>query len=451
MGRPEHTTIRFDVPFAAPPIAVVSEAAGLTSEADGGMPRVAVRTTVIDTSDHRLLRSGIVLAHHLSDSVGHWSLDAPAWAPRIPAHAVEPVGRALDLPDTFGRLVRPITRGRALKPVAVLETDRLTRALRARDGQELASLRDDSVTIRRQDASTTRYREVVVEPTGAMTPQQLDFVISTLAAVDGNPTRSFPTLQQRLGPPASGLTDFPAPWPLAREATLEELVAAVFSGDLRDLTFAMLDLQGAPGGDGEALRECLLRVRSHLRGLAHVLEPSWRESLEAELPGGPGDPASVEVGLATLEALVGAVRAPRLGDLAQEPAGPLLHRRAGHALRILADRCDALTVSDDNDKWCAALLAAEQFEASAAVATALPGRATAKLARRLGTVCTELSACIAPEVDVDVAGLGPDEAFEAGRAAGRAASDAAAARRRFVKRWPDRHADLDRLHAKGGL
>lgn len=75
-------SIRFDVPFAAPSIAVVSEAAGLMSDSDGQTPRTAVRTTVIDTADHRLLRSGIVLAHHLSDSVGHWSLEAPAWAPR---------------------------------------------------------------------------------------------------------------------------------------------------------------------------------------------------------------------------------------------------------------------------------------------------------------------------------------------------------------------------------
>ena len=445
-------SIRFDVPFAAPSIAVVSEAAGLMSDSDGQTPRTAVRTTVIDTSDHRLLRSGIVLAHHLSESVGHWSLEAPAWAPRIPAHAVEPVGRAMDLPDTFGRLIRPITRGRTLGPVAVLETDRLTRALRARDGAELACLRDDSITIRREDGPPTRYREVVVEPTPAMTPQQFEFVITSLAAAEGSPTRSFPTLQQRLGPPASGLTDFPAPWPLGKDATMEELVTAVFADDLRELTFAMLDLQASPGGDAAALRHCLVRVRRHLRGLAHVLEPSWRESFEADLPADAADPAagSIEVGLATLDALVGAVRAPRLGDQALEPAGQLLFRRADQAFRILADRCDALTVDSPEGAWRAALMAAEQLEASADVALALPGRVTAKLARRLWSLCAELSGCIESGITPSIEGLGPDEAFEVGRAEGRAAADRAAARRRFTKRWPEWHADVRRLHTKAG-
>ncbi len=445
-------SIRFDVPFAAPSIAVVSEAAGLMSDSDGQIPRTAVRTTVIDTADHRLLRSGIVLAHHLSDSVGHWSLEAPTWAPRIPAHAVEPVSRAMDLPDSFGRLIRPITRGRTLGPVAVLETDRLTRALRAHDGAELASLRDDSITIRREDGPPTRYREVVVEPTPAMTPQQLEFVIASLAAAEGSPTRSFPTLQQRLGPPASGLTDFPAPWPLGKEATLEELVTAVFADDLRELTFAMLDLQASPDGDDAGLRQCLVRVRGHLRGLAHVLEPSWRETFEADLPTDPDDPAagSVEVGLATLEALVGAVRAPRLGDQAHEPAGQLLFRRADQALRILADRCDALTVDSPEGAWRAALMAAGQLEASAAVALVLPGRMTAKLARRLRSLCQELARCIESDTPTSIEGLDPGQAFEAGRAAGRAAADLAAARRRFAKRWPEWHADIGRLHTKVG-
>ena len=96
-------------------------------------------------------------------------------------------------------------------------------------------------------AITARYREITITPERrGLTKAQRDFLTAAGLAVNGTVVAQFPTLQERLGAPATGLTNFPVPRPLAPDATLEDFVSSVFATHL--LAIATTDL--ARAGDG---------------------------------------------------------------------------------------------------------------------------------------------------------------------------------------------------------
>ena len=116
---------------------------------------------MLDAPDYRLTRSGVLLAHRVLDGRGEWFLTAPEWQPLLPKDRVETMGHT-DLPQEFGDLIRPLRRRATLGPVAALRCERREFALRDDQGQTLALLRDDKVTVRRGGLTTARYREVMI-------------------------------------------------------------------------------------------------------------------------------------------------------------------------------------------------------------------------------------------------------------------------------------------------
>lgn len=438
MGKKRRKSIRFHVPFTVTPPAMTSAAVGIARLIERRSQRASSEITLIDAPDNRLLRAGVVVAHRISEGLGEWSLEAPAWEPRLPAHRVEPVDASADLPPDFARMIRPIARGAVLGPVANLNIERQEYTLPGADGTVLAEIHDEQVTIRRGGVTTARYREATIRPTNAMTPQQVQFVIASMESVLASPVHRFPTLQQRIGPPATGLTDFPEPQPVAKDATMEDLVTSVFAADLQDLTDALLDFELGRPADLAIVNAQLLVVEWDLRGLAHVLDPEWRESVENHLSGLPfTDPADgIPAALQVAEALVGAVHAPRLGDASSEPAGPLLFRRAEHGMRILADRCGSLQLDSPEEQWEAAKQAAEQLTLSAGVAATLPSKPVARMLRLLEAVSGQLSGCVADRERVDLDGLDAAEAFALGRSVERRRVAVTRAREQFIADWP---------------
>lgn len=446
MAQPRRQSIRFHVPFTVAAPAMVSDAIGIARIRQHG-PRPVEGITVIDAPDNRLLRSGVVVAHHVSDGRGEWSLSAPTWAPHLPDRCVEPVDASLDLPDEFARLVRPVARGAALGPVANLSVERHEFSLVDAADEPLAVIGDDQVTVRRGGVTTARYREVTITPGKELTPQQAEFIIDSMESVSATPVDRFPTLQQRLGPPATGLTDFPEPEPVLRGATMEELVVSVFARDLQDLVESVLDLEAGALDDVRPVNAQLALVRRDVRGLAHVLEPAWREAVLDHLGPVPmRDRADVlAAAIAVIDALVGAVHAPRLGDASTEPAGELLFRRAAKGIYILADRCRGLEADSPDPQWESGLLAAEQLALAAGVAAALPSRPVAKILRLLDETTAHLRECLAAPEVLDVDDLTPAEAFQLGRVTERHQQGVSRARESFVRRWPDRVTKLRKL------
>ena len=431
--------ILLDVPFSADP--------PILTEASVGLSRIVRRTassytmdvTVLDAVDGRLLRDGVTVAHRVVGGLGQWYLAAPRWQPELPAEAVEPLGGSGDLPRRIVDLIRPLLRGTPLGPIAALTCERGEWALRAEDGQTVALVRDDRVTVRRSGMITARYREITVTPTQHCAPAQLAFLRLVGATVNATTVTTFPEIQQRLGAPATGLTNFPAPRALERGATLEEFVSGVFAEHLNRIVRTDLHRRATDPTSVTELNTELSAFWKDLRGLASVLEPSWRESTESLLSGLPFEGAA-EAELPTLQvidALVGAARAPRLGDLAPAPAGNLLFERAEKAAAILGDRCRALGPDSPDSAWQAALSAAEQLVRLAGVASPLLPKVNT-LVEPLERIVVELGQCVHTDVAPDFATLTPEEAFQLGAESQRASTQVRKLRRALLKRWPDR-------------
>lgn len=453
MGKKRRTPLRLEVPFSADPPQLTSAAVGLPRILRRPSSSYGMDVTILDVTDARLLRAGVVVAHRVFDGYGEWYLSAPSWEPHLPAERVVPLSSG-DLPDEFARLIRPLLRHGVLGALAALHVDREEWSLRTADGELGAEVRDERVTVRRSGMITARYREITITPTAHLTGQQREFLLSAAQAVNATVVEEFPTVQQRLGAPATGLTSFPRPADLPAEATLEEFVGGVFTSHLDRIVRASLARRAADSDDVSELNATLWAFGRDLRGLSWVLEPGWREATERSLAGLPfSSPAEIEPPvLNVIEALVGAARAPRLGDLAHRPAGEVMFQRAQQATLILADRCASLTPDSPDDQWQSALKAAEQLEVVAPVAAPLFPKTVRKMLRSVSDISEELRACTAgklagePELD----GLSAAQAFQLGRDLERHRTSLTATRAAFIADWPARVAEARRLLAKSG-
>lgn len=438
MGSSGAAVMRFDLPFTAGPPPLVSEEAGITSLMERRSSSHAIDVTILDTADNRLLRAGILLAHRVLDGLGSWYLAAPAWRPHLPAEHVSPVGAAAELPDDLVAWTRPFVRRAAVGPVAGLDCQRSEYLLRG-DGRVLGVIRDEKVTVRRGGVATARYREATITPSSRFTGRQRDFILGAMDSIAATHVTEFPSLQQRLGPPATGGTDFPDILRFRRrDVTLESFVTAVFAADLRALVTAWFT--GA-----EELAAVLRDIHAHARGLASVLDPSWLRGLEEAVA---TEVAPRAQALDAIDLLVGAVRAPRLGDASREPAAALLLDRAEHGAHILAERCRTLGPDSSDQDWAAARAAADQVQASGAVAVRLHGKAGRQLMARLDEVDAALRRCAVTVPGPELAGLSVEEAFELGRQAERESQGTIAEREAFVAAWPERLEEFRRLLRK---
>ncbi len=147
--------LRFEVPYTAGAARLINPGLRLASL----MPDPArdasytIDVTLLDAPDHRLIRSGIMLAHRVRDGLGEWYLGATGWQPYFPQEQTEPMG-AGELPQRFADLVRPFRRIGALGPIAALSAERKASVLADATGRPLATLRDEKVTVRRGGLTT---------------------------------------------------------------------------------------------------------------------------------------------------------------------------------------------------------------------------------------------------------------------------------------------------------
>jgi len=116
---PSVQQLLFDMPYSAPAPRLISPELGLHNLVvrAGHNAGYTIDVTLLDAPDHRLVRSGVLLAHRVIDGRGEWYLGAPAWAPLLPEERIEPMSHG-DLPEDFADLVRPFRRRATLGPVA---------------------------------------------------------------------------------------------------------------------------------------------------------------------------------------------------------------------------------------------------------------------------------------------------------------------------------------------
>jgi hypothetical protein len=452
-GRPPGQRL-YDMPFSSAEPRLVNRDVGLHNlvARRGHNAPYTIDVTLLDAPDHRLIRSGVLLAHRVLDGRGEWFLTAPEWQPLLPKDRIELMGHA-DLPDDLASLIRPLRRRATLGPVAALNCDRREFALRDDAGKTLALLRDDKVTVRRGGLTTARYREVMLTPVGpGLSDDQRAFVDRAFRNVGANRVPRFPRLVTRLGAPATGSSDIPAEQALDASMPFRRFVGAVVGNRLREVVRCDLALRG---GDVDALARLSTEaaaLRGELTGLAPGLDPAWTEDLTDDLdwlvaatgepvvrvgPASGAGPLRSERYLSVLERLVAAARSPRLSVDGAEPAVEVLGRLLEVETRRLREAADPLRADATDAAWDQVRQAVDRLRGLARVAAPVVPDASATALALLRKPAPLLAAVrLGPPPAVpDLGEMSPAEAFAAGREHERARQRHRRARQDFVERW----------------
>lgn len=359
--------LRYDMPFPATAPRLINPALGLSTLVGrlGVGSSYTIDVTLLDAPDHRLIRSGVQLAHRVIGERGEWYLAAPAWAPLLPEERTEPMGHG-DLPESLARLIRPFRRRAPLGPVSALSCVRREFEFRDDQGQARGVLRDDKVTVRRAGVTTARYREVTLTPTGAgLTTEQRQWLSEALTGTGGTWLAEFPPLVNRLGTPATGLTDFPEAEPPAADLPFGTFVARWLAVRLRALVGADLRLSGTADERTDRVLAAELvaeatRLRNEAEALSGVLDTDWILDLDDELDWvleASGDPAGLrtrlrgERYLTILDQLVNAIRAPKVGELSTLPADQVISSVIDNARADAVAAAAHLSPDSDQADW----------------------------------------------------------------------------------------------------
>jgi CHAD domain-containing protein len=382
---------RVHPPFELPPLD--GERTGVSST-DGPVRR-ELRAVYWDTSDLRLAREGITLRHRSGegDDKDGWHLKLPIRGERVPdastasrdeLHATGPEDQ---VPEELRDLVMAWVRFAVLGPVATLVTQRTLLVLRDADGNPLAEVTDDLVSVLNAGHVAGRFREIEVEDAdgGPVVLESVGAVLRSGGAVGGE---FVPKVVRALGPQATADSDPPPPG----EVTPADPARLVIRGALRRYVRDLLgqDVVVRRGGDDgvHQMRVAARRLRSALKMFRPLLDAEWANSLRVELKwladslGGARDSeVLLERLLADLDRLpadlvLGPVRA-RLeqvvgGDLVRHGASVLTTLRSERYISLLERLVDAA--------W--EPLTADEAEGPAAtVVPELLARAWSRLAR----------------------------------------------------------------------
>jgi CHAD domain-containing protein len=242
-------------------------------------------TTYWDTDDVRLARWGVSLRHR--DDEG-WTVKLAKETERDGAllvrdeHVFE--GTPNQVPDAAAALVRPYVRASELVVVARTRTVRAPVVLRDSDGNQLAEVVDDQVSLLQGRKVAGGYRELEVELGPAAREDTLDKVLDRLTNAGAEISTDQPSKYRRaLGARAPEGREL-AEVELGSDPTIGELLRADLTASaLRlfdHLPVAYLDEE--PEGVHQA-RVAIRRLRSTLRTCRSELDEAWTAGLRDEL------------------------------------------------------------------------------------------------------------------------------------------------------------------------
>lgn len=460
----------WDMPYSAAAPRMINPSIGLHNlvARAGHNAGYDIDLTLLDAPDHRLIRSGVLLAHRVLDGRGEWYLGAPDWVPLLPKERIDPMSQG-DLPEELADLVRPFRRRAPLGPVAALRCERREFALRDDHGTTLALLRDDKVTVRRGGLTTARYREVMLTPVGPGLTEEQDFWLCQVLGLAGaTRVEKFPRLVNRLGAPSNGPTDFPVPAAPGEAPTFGAFATALLGRRLRELVEADLAVRADRPDGLAALREAAARLEAEVRTLAPVLDPDWVDDLAEELAwvvglteAGGAEPGREVVKprlrseryLTLLERLVTAARGARAGAYSGRPTGEVLQLRLERSGRALAKAAERVSRDGSTEACDAAAEALEDLLRLRGVlelaGTDRTGAALISLHRLQDALAeTRRRAAAADQTRIDAVSAAPLQAFELGRRYERERLEAKAARDAFSRQWAKTERKLSRVLAR---
>ncbi|MCW6009144.1 CYTH and CHAD domain-containing protein [Micromonospora sp. CPCC 205371] len=277
----EERKYEVDVRFAVPDLSDRLPAGGQVVE----QAPVTLTATYYDTPDLRLARAGVSLRHRRGDAEP-WTVKLPSDAPGI-RHEISREGNPGTPPAELVALVTAYSRGAELVAAAVVRTVRRAYDLRDADGQTLAELADDAVSVLDGRRVRLRFREIEVERKagGRKLLDRVDEALRDAGAVAGG---FVPKNIRALGETATAPPDLVAPTDLGRKPTAGDVVtAAIRRGAGRLLAHDPLVRLRAPVGDNDTavhqMRVGCRRLRSDLRTFGPLVDKAWAKPLRDEL------------------------------------------------------------------------------------------------------------------------------------------------------------------------
>ena len=238
--------------------------------------------TYYDTKDLRLARAGVSLRHRVGDD--------PPWTVKLPEGEAGPVmsrreipfaGPAGSIPPDAERLVRGYSRGEPLVAVARLKTERSRLALMV-NGEAVAEIADDEVSVYHGRRLASRFREVEVEVEDGAPTKLLPKVIECLREAGAGEPDNTPKVVRALGPRA--LEPLPGTVSAVRsDSDMGEVVRASIGNALARMVAH--DPGVRLGDDPEDIHQARVgtrRLRSDLRTFRPLLDPEWVAGLREE-------------------------------------------------------------------------------------------------------------------------------------------------------------------------
>jgi CHAD domain-containing protein len=243
---------------------------------------VTLQASYFDTDDLRIARSGASLRHRSDEG---WTVKLPlARDDSLTRDEVHVDGAPGDPPEPALDLVRAAARSAPVRLVARLDTVRAPIVLRDHDGQVLAEMTDDEVSVLDGTRLVARFRELEVEFTADASADFAAAVTARLRAAGAGEPDPVPKIVRALGPRAIEPPDLPQPPPLGRTSTPIDVVrAAIASGAIRLLDNDPVVRRGTDPEGVHQARVATRRLRSDLRTFDKVLDAEWTDALREEL------------------------------------------------------------------------------------------------------------------------------------------------------------------------
>lgn len=428
---------KLDVPprFRLPSLSGAAEGIGEVV----AQPTLRLTADYYDTTDLRLARHRITMRRRSGGGDDGWHLKLPQLDKAARDELRLPLTSAGDPPAEFAFLTLGITRGETLQRVATLRTERRPLLVHDAEGNPLAELTDDRVSVVIGRTVAHRFRELEVEAAEGRTADDLEPIVAALLAAGATRSAFASKLVRALGTHASEPADVPTPRKVRPRDTAGDFIQNHFAQQVTSFIAHDLRLRRGLPDAVHQLRVTARRLRSALKVFAPLLDADWAERLREELAwiaaelGASRDhevlekrllaglreidekgtaraatvirrelskgQRSAEADVATamqstrylalLDTLVDAARTPRLSHAAAAKASKALPPLMRRTWKRLARSVSLLRKDGPDEDWHAARIRAKQARYAAEALTLVFGRPAKKLARQLERV-TEL-------------------------------------------------------------
>lgn len=243
--------------------------------------RQSLDSVYFDTQERDLLACGVTLRCRTGTTDSGWQLKIPTGDSRTEIR-LDPTDNDSVVPKELASLVLGIRRGRSLKHVVTVRTDRSTRRLLTAAGELVVEIADDRVTAVAPgpgSATLSQWREVEAELGPAGSAELLTALDARLVQAGARRSGSANKVARALGTPnGSGRSDRST----VGGGTAGEVIRAYLAQQDHALVFGDLNLRRGLGGI-HPTRVATRRMRSTLRIFAGYVDPEAAAGLDAEL------------------------------------------------------------------------------------------------------------------------------------------------------------------------